>query len=128
MKKSLVRIIIALVVCALSGSMALAKNKVRNTTATFGVDFMVGDTLVKKGTYKLSFDEKKRELTVMTKDKSIVAKTVAHLENRKTSSFGMEIILTQKGENHALISLAFPGDSENIVLDVRNTQAALALW
>ena len=121
MKKSLVRMMIALVVCALAGSMALAKGKVRSSTVTFGMDFTVGDTLVKRGTYKLSFDDEKSELTVIAKDKSIVAKTVAHLENRKTSSFGIEIIMAQKGETQALISLAFAGANKMIVLDARNT-------
>ena len=116
---------VALVVCALSVSMAFAGSKVRSTLVTFGMDFTVGETLVKKGTYKLSFDEAKSELTVLAKDKSVVARTVAHLENRKTSSFGMEIVLTQTNEPQALVSLAFPGANKSVVLEVRSAQAAM---
>lgn len=124
MKKLTVRMVIALVVCALAGSVALAK--VKSSTVTFGVDFVVGDSLVKRGTYKLSFDEKTNELTVLAKDKTIVAKAVARLENRKRATSGMEVILAQKGEKQALISLAFPGDSQSIVLGTQDTQNTTA--
>jgi hypothetical protein len=124
MKKFSVRLVIALVVCALSGSMALAK--VRSNTVTFGKDFVVGETLVKKGTYKLSYDDNTNELTVISKDKTVVAKIAGRVEARKNTNLGMEIILAPKGENQALIRLAFPGDSRNIVVDASGSQAAMA--
>lgn len=124
MKKFATRMVIALVVCALSGSLALAKAKIKSSTVTFGVDFTVGDMLVKKGTYKLSFNEETNELTVLAKDKTVVAKTIARLENRKSATSGMEVILSEKGETKALLSLAFPGDSRNIVLEAQGAQTA----
>ena len=126
MKKSAVRMVIALVVCALSASMALAKVKITSSTVTFGTDFVVGETLVKKGTYKLVFNNKTNELTVLDKNKAVVAKTVARVEARKDTTAGMEIILSLKGEPQSLISLAFPGDSRNIVVDTRGAQSATA--
>jgi hypothetical protein len=127
MKKFTVRLVIALVVCALSGSMALAaKAKVKASTVTFGTDFVVGETMVKKGTYKLVFNLETNELTVLAKDGSTVAKTVGRVEARKNTTFGMEVVLAQKGENQALIRLAFPGDSRNIVVDASGSQAAMA--
>jgi hypothetical protein len=128
MKKFTMSLVVALVVCALSGSMALAaaKEKFKSSIVTFGADFVVGETMVKKGTYKLVFNLKTNELTVVAKDKSVVASTVARVESRKGDISGMEIILAPKGENQALISLAFPGDSRNIVVDARGTQAAMA--
>lgn len=125
MKRFTFRLVVALVVCALSGSMALgaAREKFKSSIVTFGSDFVVGGTMVKKGTYKLVFNLKTNELTVVAKDKSIVAQTVARVESRKGEISGMEIILAQRGENQALISLAFPGDSRNIVLDARSAQA-----
>jgi hypothetical protein len=126
MKKLAIRMVIALVVCALTGSMALAKVKITSSTVTFGADFVVGETLVKKGTYKLVFNNKTNELTVLDKDKAIVAKTVARVETRKDTTSGMEIILAQKGEHQALISLAFPGDSRSIVVDAQAAQTAAA--
>jgi hypothetical protein len=107
--------------------MALAgKAKFKSSVVSFGADFVVGETMVKKGTYKLVFNLKTNELTVVAKDKSVVAQTVARVESRKGDISGMEIILAKKGENQALISLAFPGDSRNIVVDARGTQAAMA--
>jgi hypothetical protein len=123
MKKFASRIIITLVVCALSAGAAFAK--VKSSTVTFGLDFTVGDTLVKKGTYKLVFDDKTNELSVLAKDKTVVAKTVAHLENRKNSASAIEINLVQRGANHALVSMAFPDDKRLIVLEA-STQSSTA--
>lgn len=124
MKKFATRTVIALVVCALSASMAFAKVKIKSSTVTFGVDFMVGETLVKKGTYKLAFNEKTNELTVFAKDKSVVAKTTARLENRKNATSGMEVVLSEKGETKALLSLAFPGESRSIILEGQGGQGS----
>ncbi|HZH33162.1 MAG TPA: hypothetical protein VEY11_20535 [Pyrinomonadaceae bacterium] len=80
MKKSLHRIAISLVLGILLGSVALAGGKSKNVT--FNQDIRVGDTLVKKGTYIVTFDEKTNELTIRN-DNKIVAKTTGRLEDRK---------------------------------------------
>jgi hypothetical protein len=122
MKKFTVHMIIALVVCALAGHAALAR--VKSKTVSIGVDFAVGNTLVKKGTYKLSFDDATNELTITAKDKTVVAKAVAHLEKREKVASGTDIVLARKGESQALVSVAFNGDSENIVVDAGGVQTA----
>jgi hypothetical protein len=122
MKKFAAQIVIALVVCALAGSAALAK--VKSRTITVGVDFMVGNTLVKKGTYKWNFDTETNELTVVAKDKTVVAKTVARLEERQKSSFGTDVVLAEKGGNQMLISIAFAGESQNIVVQTNGVETA----
>jgi hypothetical protein len=114
MKKFAVRLIIALMVCALASSAALAK--VKSKTITVGLDFAVGDTLVKRGTYKFSFADKTNELSIIAKDKTVVAKTAARVEKRQQEAKGMDIVLAQKGDKQALVSLAFYGESENIVV------------
>lgn len=114
MKKFAVRLIIALMVCALASSAALAK--VKSRTITVGLDFAVGDTLVKRGTYKFSFDDKTNELTIIAKDKTVVAKTAARVEKRQQEATGMDLVLAQKGDKQALLSVAFYGESENIVV------------
>ena len=124
MKKFVSRIILALVVCALSTTAAFAKT--RSSTVTFGLDFTVGDTFVKKGTYKLVFNDQTKELSILAKDKSVVAKTIAHLENRKNSASAIEINLVQRGEHQALVSMAFPDDKQLIVLDTNGTQSSSA--
>jgi len=124
MKTFASRISIALVVCALASSMAFAK--VKSSIVTFGLDFTVGNTFVKKGTYKLVFNDQTKELSVIAKDKTVVAKTIAHLENRKNSASAIEINLVQRGANQALVSLAFPDEKQLIVLDAGSTQSSTA--
>ena len=114
MKKFAVHLILALMVCALTGSAALAK--VKSKTITVGTDFVVGDTLVKKGTYKFSFDDQTNELSIIAKDKTVVARAAARLEKREHASAGMDIVLAQKGDQQALVSIAFRKESENIVI------------
>jgi hypothetical protein len=123
MKKFATRTIIALMVCALAGNVALAK--VKSKTVTIGVDFIVGNKLVQKGTYKFSFNTDSNELTVMAKDKTIIAKAVAHLEKREKESSGTDIVLAQKGANQMLVSIAFPGDTQNIVVQSGGVEVAL---
>jgi len=77
---------------------------------------VVGDTLVKKGTYKFSFDDKTNELSVIAKDKTVVARVAARLEKRQHESAGLDIVMAQKGDQQALVSIAFRKESESIVV------------
>lgn len=124
MKKFSVHMIIALVVCALAGNAALAK--VKSKTITVGVDFVVGTTLVKKGTYKWSFDTQTNELSIIAKDKSVAARTIAHLEKRQAVASGTDVVLAQKDGSQMLISVAFPGDTQNIVVQTGGPEMAQA--
>ena len=114
MKKFGISLLVGLVVCALAGTAALAK--VKSKTITVGMDFIVGNTLVKKGTYKWNFDTETNELTIVAKDNSVAAKTNARLEKREKSASGTDIVFAQRGGNQALVSLAFHGDMQNIVV------------
>ncbi len=80
MRTRLQTIAIALVVCALLGSTALAGGKSKNVS--FDVDVTVGDTLVKKGDYKVSFDDESNELKVL-KGSKVVAQTRASFNEKK---------------------------------------------
>lgn len=78
MKKNLHRIAFALVaLCTLLSMAALAGGK--SNRVTFYTDVMVGDTLVKKGSYEVTFDEQTSVLTIK-RGNEIVAKTTARLE------------------------------------------------
>jgi hypothetical protein len=122
MKKFAVSMILALAVFALAGTAAQAK--VKSKTVSVGVDFMVGETLVKKGTYKFSFDTDSNELTVSTKDNAVIAKATARLEDRKKSAAAVDIVFAQKGQSQMLVSIAFAGDSQNIVVQSSGVQTA----
>lgn len=80
MRTRLQTIAIALVVCALLGSTALAGGKSKNVS--FDVDVTVGDTLVERGDYEVRFDDKSQELSIR-KGGKVVAKTTATLGDSK---------------------------------------------
>lgn len=102
MKKSLHRLAISLVLCTLFASVALAGGKSKNVT--FNEDIKVGDTLVKKGTYVVTFDEKTNELTIRD-NKKIIAKTTGRLEERKRAGWRPVNYLTVK-DNESNIMLS----------------------
>jgi hypothetical protein len=100
MKKSLQRIAISLVLCTLLGSVALAGGKSRHVT--FGEDIKVGDTVVKKGTYVVTFDEKTNELTIRSGNK-VVAKTTGRMEEKK-STYPVTFLTVRDKESNVTLS------------------------
>jgi hypothetical protein len=100
MKKSLHRVAISLVLCTLLASVALAGGKSKQVT--FTQDIKVGDTLVKKGEYVVSFDEKTNELTVRRGSK-IVAKASGRLEEHK-STYPVNYLTAKDKESNLTLS------------------------
>jgi hypothetical protein len=82
MRRHLQQIAVALFVCVLLGTAALADIKSKNVT--FQVDVTVGDTLVKEGSYKVTFDDQTQELKVL-RDGKVVAQTTARLGDIKSA-------------------------------------------
>jgi hypothetical protein len=113
MRKQSICAALALAFCLLSAGAAVAKPKTRNLT--FGSDFWVGSTLVKAGTYKISYDEKTGEVAVSDKT-STLARTTVKVEKREKSKAGWDVVLASKGGGLALVSLAFPGDKQTLVV------------
>lgn len=93
MKKSLHRIAISLVLCTVLGPAALAGGKTKSVT--FYENVKVGDTLVKKGTYFVTFDEKSNELTIR-KNGKVIASTPARLGERASTSNSSSVYATKK--------------------------------
>src|ERR1043165_4395888 len=83
MKKRFLNITLTLVVCALLSPVAFAS--VKTQTVTFVTDVKIGETLIKKGTYKAKFDDKSNELTILD-GKKVVAKTTATLVEQKSGN------------------------------------------
>ncbi len=90
----------SLVLCALLGSVALAGGKSKHVT--FTQDIKVGDTLVKKGEYVVTFDEKTNELTIRRGSK-IVAKTTGRAEENK-STYPMNYLTAKDKESNLMLS------------------------
>lgn len=108
--KRLQTIALTLVVCALLTPAALAGVKTKQVT--FDKDIKVGGTLVKKGSYKVSFDEESKELTILD-GKKVVAKTTARLEDAriKTQPKPTFSIVRDAEGNITLVSIYMDGKS-----------------
>ena len=114
MRKHSIRAALALALCLAAAGAAFAK--VKSKTLTFGSDFWVGSTLVKAGTYKISYDDKTGEVSFSDKNKATVARATVKAEQREKSKAGWDVVLASKGGGTALVSLAFPGDKQNLVV------------
>jgi hypothetical protein len=77
MKRIVNRMVGFVLIAALTGVVALAKSTEREVT--FTKNLTVNGTLVKKGTYKVEFNEETSELTIR-KGKKVVATAQARLE------------------------------------------------
>lgn len=77
MKRIVNRVVVFLLVGVLTGVVAFAKSTEREVTFTKSVT--VNGTMVKKGTYKVEFNEETSELTIR-KGKKVVATAQARLE------------------------------------------------
>lgn len=115
MKKTVSRLLIALMLCVMTGAVVFGKEKSR--VITFGQDIIVGEKVVKAGTYKLVFDDQTNELTFADKKtKEVVAKvkTTVQANGKKTDVF--DIKWTMKDGKNALVSITFAGDDKALVV------------
>ncbi len=115
MKKLTVRIALVLALCATSVSIASAA-KVKSRALTFGTDFWVGNTLVKKGTYKIVFDDQTNEISIMDKT-TVVAKVPAQVKKREGNTRSWDVALVTVGDRMTLVRLAFPEAGQTLVLN-----------
>lgn len=103
MKQGLIRATVALALCALLGGAALGNVKSKNVR--LDDDVTVNGTLLKKGTYKVSFDDQTNELMIKRGNK-LVVKTAARLEEYKSNgAYAPEYkTRTAEGGNAALLT------------------------
>lgn len=100
---------VGLLVLALAGFTAFGKEK--GATVTFVSDVAVGNNVVKAGEYRVKFDEKTGEFTIM-KGGKVVAKTTARLQDRSEKARATTMYL----KDNQLISIAFGGDRQDVVI------------
>jgi hypothetical protein len=74
MRRTATIIALAFALCALVGSMALAKDK--SHRITFDQDMLVNGALVKKGDYQARFNEQNKELSILNGNRAVVTTTV----------------------------------------------------
>ena len=122
MKLATNRILIALVITAMTSVTAFAKTK--KDTVTFPTDMQVGSTLVKKGTYNVKYDDQTHELLIVD-GKNIIARASTTIEKRVRKTSGLQFTAMANGQTDSkkLVSITFSGSQENIVLSQNGGQA-----
>jgi hypothetical protein len=113
MRFNVKQVFAGLMILALTGVMALAKAKTEEVT--FASDTMVAGTTIKAGTYDLKFDEQTGELEIR-KGSKVLAKTNTQIEKRSEKARTTEVHTTTMGNMDQLVSVAFRGHDENIVV------------
>ena len=119
MKSFVNRIVLALVVGAMAGVLAIGGNK--RDTVTFPDDVKVNGTLVKSGTYDISFNEKTGELEIR-KAGRVIAKTTAKLEKRDGKARDTQVRTVSGSDGVELIGVTFSGSDQNVVVSAASAQ------
>jgi hypothetical protein len=109
----------ALLLCALVGTLALAKNKFH--TISFDQDTMVNGTLVKKGEYRVRFDDQTSEL-ILLKDSHVIVTTTAKEEALEKKSPVTSFDINTANSSAVLTKVTFEGDRYSLLLG--DSQAA----
>jgi len=113
MKSILNRVMVVLLVGALTGVVALAK--VQKEKVTFESDIKVNGTLVKKGTYEVKFNDETGQLAIVKNGKT-VAEAMTRVETRSKKASDFQIRSTVNGNETQLIGVTFGGSDKDIVL------------
>jgi hypothetical protein len=114
MKFLINRLFVVLVLFAMTAVMALAEGK--SKSVTFNQDLNVNGTLVKRGTYKVTFNEQSSELTIERNGKT-VAKTAARTEKRDQKVERTEVNTRKNAGGVELSSITFGGEDQSIVVN-----------
>lgn len=113
MKSVVNRMLVVLLVGALTGVVALAK--VHKSRVTFEEDIKVNETLVKKGTYEVRFDDETGQLSILKNGKT-VAEATARVEQREKKANDFQLRSTEKGDERQMTGVTFGGSDKDIVI------------
>ena len=113
MKSIVSRMMVVLLVGALTGVVALAK--VHKQKVTFESDIKVNGTLVKKGSYEVRFNDETGQLAIVKNGKT-VAEAMARVEPRTKKASDFQLRSTVNGDETHLTGITFGGSDKDIVL------------
>ena len=113
MKSIVNRVIVVLVVGALTSVVALAK--VHKHSVTFENDTKVNGTVVEKGTYDLKFDDATGQLSIVKNGKTI-AQAMTKLEPRSKKAADFQIRSIGSGNDSQLVGVTFGGWDKDVVV------------
>lgn len=115
------RLFVVLVLVAMTAVMALAEGK--SKSVTFNENVTVNGTLVKRGTYKVTFNEQSNELTIERNGKE-VAKAAARTEKRDQKVERTQVNTRRNNNVTELSSITFGGDDQSIIVGSGGGSAA----
>lgn len=113
MKSIMSKVLVVLMVGALTSVAALAK--VHKQRVTFEEDIKVNDTVVKKGTYEVKFDDETNQLSIV-KNGKVVAQAMARLESREKKANDFQLRSTNKDNEQKLTGVTFGGSDKDVVI------------
>jgi len=113
MTKTIGRVVIGLTVLALTAAIAFADRK--SDTVTFEKDTMVNGTMVKSGTYKVQFDYKTNELSVIKYTKPI-ATAPGRVEQAERKASRTTLMTTDRDNTTIMTAITFSGDNRKIII------------
>jgi hypothetical protein len=120
MKSILNGLMVSCLLIAVAGTAAFAKTK--RSQILLASDTKVNGTLVKKGMYQVVFDDETGELSLL-KGAKLIVKTAARLEPRDQKTRGVEVQTTSDGMDQKLVSVAFGGSEQKVVVTMAPMQA-----
>lgn len=115
-KKFAICIIATCLLCLTMVGAAFANEKNLKKTVTFKESVTVKDTVIKKGTYRVLFDAKASEVSIMEEDGDLVLKTKATVETRNEKSRYNSAAFKTTDRGQLLESLTFAGDNRAVHL------------
>ena len=120
MKHLVTRVIVILSISLFVSLSVFAQGQGKDLTLQH--DVMVNGTMVKKGNYKIVFDEKRGELALV-KGNNVVAKAPAHHQERATKANDTLVKLGEKDSQHVLKSITMAGENQTIIVEESINQA-----
>ena len=113
MKSVVSKVLVVLMVGALTGVVALAK--VQKAKATFDSDIKVNGTLVKKGTYDVKFDDASGQLAIV-KNGKVVVEVNTRLEPRTKKASDFQLRTIGNGNELQLAGVTFGGSDKDVMI------------
>ena len=113
MKSIVNRVLVVMMVGALTSVMAFAKTQKHRVT--FDNDMKVNGTLVKKGTYDIKFDDESGQLSIVKNGKT-VAQAMTRVETRAKKANDFQLRSTVSGDETQLVGVTFGGSDKDVLI------------
>lgn len=118
MKSIMNRMLVVLMVGALTSVAALAKTQKHRVT--FDSDIKVNGTLLKKGTYDVKFDDQTGQLSI-AKNGKVVAQAMTRIQPRNKKANDFQLRSSGSGDEVQLIGVTFGGSDKDVVISSGGT-------